>query len=632
MKRASLLFAAVLFTALVAAVSAGARAGGVSITPASGKFPNKNFILSLPAKASLKPGQVSVTENGAPVTGVSVVPESASAGSSARFGVALVVDASDSMQGAPIQAAMSAARAFVAQRAPGQQIAFVTFNSKTNVLLPLTKTSATIAAAIDHAPSLAYGTHMYDSVSSVIKLLSAANLDSASIVLLSDGADTGSANSLQKTLAAARAAHVRIYTVGLHSKKFDPSSLQALAAGANGVYAEAKPSELTGLYHSLGAQLAGQYLVRYQSFAGPKQPVTVRIRVKGIPGVAKSHYDAPPLEQIAIPKTFHRTQFARIVLSPYTAIGVVLACALLAGIALASALTPTHNHLRKRMAEFVSMATPRDDRPAVGGTEGRSGVLGGTERSLESQAWWQNFKEELAIAEIKMPAIEIIALTFIGTIVLILALSVAIGSALFGVLGLAFPFAVRAFLKAKLARRRGEFADQLPDCLQIIASALRGGHSLVGSLSVVVDAAGEPMKSEMARVVQDEALGTPLEDALAVVARRMDNTDLDQLGLVARLQRDTGVSAAEVIDRVTETVRERFELRRLVSTLTSQARMSRWIVTALPVGLLVVISLLNPHYLHPLFTRLSGRALLVAAALLVMGGSLVIKKIVNIKV
>ena len=104
------------------------------------------------------------------------------------------------------------------------------------------------------------------------------------------------------------------------------------------------------------------------------------------------------------------------------------------------------------------------------------------------------------------------------------------------------------------------------------------------------------------------------------------------MGLVARLQRDTGVSAAEVIDRVTETVRERFELRRLVSTLTSQARMSRWIVTLLPVGLLVAISLLNPHYLHPLFSKLSGRLLLVAATLLVIGGSLVIKKIVEIKV
>ena len=268
--------------------------------------------------------------------------------------------------GKAIAAAMNAARAFVAQRAPGQQIAFVTFNSKTNVVLPLTKTgSHDRRGDRPTADPCLRDAHVRQRRHPWSTLLSAANLDSASIVLLSDGADTGSGTSLQKTLAAARAAHVRIYTVGLHSKKFDPSSLQALAAGANGAYAEAQPSELAGLYHSLGAQLAGQYLVRYQSFAGPKQPVTVRIRVKGIPGVAKSHYDAPPLAEIALPKTFHRTQFARLVMSPYTAIGVVLVCALLAGVALASALTPTHNHLRKRMAEFVSMATPREDRPAA---------------------------------------------------------------------------------------------------------------------------------------------------------------------------------------------------------------------------------------------------------------------------
>ena len=624
MKRTALLLVAVLSLALAAAVGASAGSGGVTITPASGTFPNKSFILSLPSKANLKTSQVKVTENGAPVTDVSVVPEDAA--TTSRFGVAVVVDASDSMQGAPIAAAMNAARAFVAQRSPGEQIAFVTFNNKSNVVLPLTKTGATIAAAIDHTPTLAYGTRMYDGVSSVVKLLAAANLDSASVVLLSDGADTGSATSLHKTLAAARAAHVRIFTVGLHSKKFDPSSLQSLASGANGVYAQAeKPSELAGLFHHLGTQLAGQYVVRYQSFAGPKQPVVVRVSVQGQPGVAKSHYVAPPLADIAVPTTFHRTQFGRLIMSPYTAIGVVLACALLAGLALASALTPTHNHLRKRMAEFVSMATPREERPALG--EARTGMLGGTERSLESRAWWKNFKEELEIAEIKMPAIEIVALTIIGTVMAMVILSLAVGSALFGILGLAFPVGVRTYLKAKLARRRGQFADQLPDCLQIIASALRGGHSLVGSLSVVVDAASEPTKSEMARVVQEEALGTPLEDALAEVARRMDNTDLDQLGLVARLQRDTGVSAAEVIDRVTETVRA--GLKWLVS---AKARMSRWIVTMLPVGLLVVISLLNPHYLHPLFSHLSGRILLVGAALLVMGGSLVIKKIVNIKV
>jgi tight adherence protein B len=629
MKRFAPLLAAAATLALAAAVGAGAGSNGISITPATSTFPTKSFILSLPSKAAISASKVKVTENGAPVSGLQVVPESA--GSTAKFGVAVVVDASDSMQGAPIAAAMNATRAFVARRSSGQELSFVTFNSGANVVVPLTTSGSAIAAAVDHTPKLAYGTHMYDSVSSVINQLAAAHLDSASIVLLSDGADTGSKTSLKKTLAAAHAAHIRIYTVGLHSSRFDPSSLQALAAGANGSYAEAeKPSELAGLFDALGVKLAGQYLVRYQSFASPSQPVVVKVSVANQPGIATSKYESPALASIPVPATFHRSQFARIVLSPYTAIGVVLAFALLIGFGVASALTPTHNHLRKRMAEFVSMATPRDERPALGET--RQGMLGGAENSLESTAWWVRFKEDLAIAEIKMPAIEILALTVIGTAVAVVLLTAILGSALFGVLGFVVPFIVRAYLKGKLAHRRKQFADQLPDCLQIISSALRGGHSLVSSLSVVVESASEPTKSEMARVVQEESLGTPLEDAFAIVALRMENSDLDQLGLVARLQRDTGVSAAEVIDRVTETVRERFELRRLVATLTSQARMSRWIVTLLPVGLLVAISLLNPHYLHPLFSKLSGRLLLVAATLLVIGGSLVIKKIVEIKV
>jgi len=629
MKRLAPLFAAAATLALAAAVGAGADSSGISITPATSTFPTKSFVLSLPSKAAINASKVKVTENGAPVTGVQVVPESA--GSTAKFGVAVLVDASDSMQGAPIAAAMNATRAFVARRSSGQELSFVTFNSSANVVVPLSTSNSAIAAAVDHSPKLAYGTHMYDSVSAVISQLAAAHLDSASIVLLSDGADTGSKTSLKKTLAAARAAHVRIYTVGLHSARFDPSSLRALAAGANGAYAEAeKPSELSGLFDALGVKLAGQYLVRYQSFASPSVPVVVKVSVANQPGVATSRYESPALASIPVPATYHRSHFARIVLSPYTAIGVVLAFALLIGFGVASALTPTHNHLRKRMAEFVSMATPREERPALGET--RQGMLGGAETSLESQAWWVRFKADLAIAEIKMPAIEILALTVIGTAVAMVLITLILGSALFGILGLVVPFVVRTYLKGKLAHRRKQFADQLPDCLQIIASALRGGHSLVSSLSVVVESASEPMKSEMARVVQEESLGTPLEDAFALVALRMNNSDLDQLGLVARLQRDTGVSAAEVIDRVTDTVRERFELRRLVATLTSQARMSRWIVTLLPVGLLVAISLLNPHYLHPLFSKLSGRILLVIAALLVMGGSLVIKKIVEIKV
>jgi tight adherence protein B len=113
---------------------------------------------------------------------------------------------------------------------------------------------------------------------------------------------------------------------------------------------------------------------------------------------------------------------------------------------------------------------------------------------------------------------------------------------------------------------------------------------------------------------------------------RMESADLKQVALVAALQRETGGSTAEVLDTVVETVRERQDLRRLVRTLTAAGRASRWIVTALPVALILAIEILNPAYLHPLFAHTSGRILLVFAATLVISGSLVIKRIVNIKV
>jgi tight adherence protein B len=199
-------------------------------------------------------------------------------------------------------------------------------------------------------------------------------------------------------------------------------------------------------------------------------------------------------------------------------------------------------------------------------------------------------------------------------------------------LGFIVPFTVWGVIRRKVEHKRQQFAEQLPDNLAVLASAIRAGHSFVGALSVVVEDAPEPARSEFRRVVADEQLGRPLEDALEVVVVRMNNRDLEQVALVAVLQRETGGSTAEVLERVVETVRERMELRRLVRTLTAAGRMSRWVVSFLPLVLLLAIWILNPSYLDPLTSQTSGRILLVFAALLVICGSLVIKRIVDIKV
>jgi tight adherence protein B len=140
------------------------------------------------------------------------------------------------------------------------------------------------------------------------------------------------------------------------------------------------------------------------------------------------------------------------------------------------------------------------------------------------------------------------------------------------------------------------------------------------------------MKTEMQRVVAEEQLGVPMERSLLVVAERMASADVEQLALVSELQREAGGNAAEVVDRVAETVRERFDLRRLIQTLTMQGRMSRWIVTALPIGIILILQLENPHYLHPLLASTGGKVVFALTALWALAGSFVIKRIVEIEV
>src|SRR5262249_55798599 len=153
------------------------------------------------------------------------------------------------------------------------------------------------------------------------------------------------------------------------------------------------------------------------------------------------------------------------------------------------------------------------------------------------------------------------------------------------VLVVALPVATVYWVRFKLRKVRRDFAEQLPDNLEVLAASLRAGHSLVGGLQVMADDAAEPSRKEFRRVVTDEQLGVPLEETLRRVGVRMANRDMDQVALIALLQRETGGSSAEVIDQVTENIRGRMEVRRLVRTLTAQGRLARWIVSLMPVFL-----------------------------------------------
>jgi tight adherence protein B len=607
--------------AATALVATSVAATGIQLSPTRAQWPKRTFLLSLPSSQRIQSSRVSVTENGQPVYDAKVQPASSAQTS---FGTVLVIDASNSMRGEPIRGAVEAARAFAARRNVNQRLAVLTFNSSDHLVLPFTKSDAKIRGSLSKVPRLAHGTHLYDAAAKAISQIQAAGITGGAVVLLTDGADTGSGIHLDQLTKIAQDAHVRIFTVGLRSRSFEPAALQQLAAATGGAFSEAgSAAALASIFDQLGLKLANEYVVSYASLVKPGAPVRVNVSVKGL-GTAKAAYDAPPLPT----PTFHRPLGDRVWQSWITMLLIALAFAGLIGLALFATLRPPASTVRRRLSDFVSTARPTDEesREALA-----SRIFEETERSLEETRWWRSFKEALELAEVRIPPIQVLA----GTLVLTLFVMWLFGMIIawpMALLGLAVPLAVRAVIVRKIERKRRAFGDQLPDNLDVIASGLRAGHSIVGALALVVNDAPEPSRSEFQRVVADEQLGVPLEDALQVVAQRMKSRDVEQVALVASLQRETGGNSAEVLDRVTESIRERAALRRLVRSLTAQGRMSRWVVSLLPVGLLLVISALNPTYMKPLFTHTSGRVMLAFAATMIVAGSLVIKKIVDIKV
>jgi tight adherence protein B len=223
----------------------------------------------------------------------------------------------------------------------------------------------------------------------------------------------------------------------------------------------------------------------------------------------------------------------------------------------------------------------------------------------------------------------VVLLTAFGTLTTATLLSVLVGSPLVAVPAFVIgPAAVSGIVRVRAGRQRRLFADQLPGHLEAVGSAMRAGHSVFGSIAAMADDATDPTRREFQRAVADERLGGPADAALRPIARRMRSSDVEQLALVAALNQRTGGNMAEVLDVIAAGARERADLRRELRALTAQARLSRVIVTALPVGLLALLTAINPSYVSPLFTTTGGVIVLCIATGLVTGGWFVMRLMV----
>jgi tight adherence protein B len=220
----------------------------------------------------------------------------------------------------------------------------------------------------------------------------------------------------------------------------------------------------------------------------------------------------------------------------------------------------------------------------------------------------------------------------VSVAVVLLAVGLGLGSARLAVVLLAVGAVVAvAYPRLRIRRRRARFAEDLPDALQLISSSLRAGFSMAAAIEAASRHAREPMAGELSRALTLARLGSPLEDGLDDVARRMASQDFAWVVLAVRIQSEVGGNLAEIIDTTVETLRDRIHLAGQVRALSAEGRLSAYILVALPFAIGGWVAWRSPEYAQLLWTTPIGLVLLGGAALLMVVGGLWIRAVIRVE-
>lgn len=221
-------------------------------------------------------------------------------------------------------------------------------------------------------------------------------------------------------------------------------------------------------------------------------------------------------------------------------------------------------------------------------------------------------------------------------VVFVLAAGVVLGSVVTAVTSAVFlgvaaffisPLLARSVLTMRVSRRRKRFEEQFPEALSLIASSLTAGHTFLRSISLMCQESPPPLSEEFARVVNETQLGDPLVDALERMGERLQIRDVDWVVQAIRIQQTVGGRLADLLHTLSDFIRAREEVRREIDVLTAEGRMSAYVLGALPVVLLVMISTTNPGYMEPMFHGWGPVFLLGSAAWAILGFVMIMRMV-----
>jgi tight adherence protein B len=197
------------------------------------------------------------------------------------------------------------------------------------------------------------------------------------------------------------------------------------------------------------------------------------------------------------------------------------------------------------------------------------------------------------------------------------------------VLGTLLPY---FYVRRRIKKRLAAFEEHLPDAIDLMGRAIRAGHPLSSGLKMVADEAAEPIAGEFRRVFEEQRFGMPFDDTLLGLADRVPLVDTRILVTAVLIQREVGGNLAEVLDKISYVIRERFQIRRQLRTYTAQGRLGGAVLGCLPIVLGSAFFVLNPDYMMTLFREPIGHLMMGAAAVMQTIGYLWIRQITNIEI
>jgi tight adherence protein B len=188
------------------------------------------------------------------------------------------------------------------------------------------------------------------------------------------------------------------------------------------------------------------------------------------------------------------------------------------------------------------------------------------------------------------------------------------------------------YVVARKGQRTQAFAHEFPDALDLLVSALRAGLSFSAAMQMVAEESPDPIRTEFAVTVEEQALGLDFREALVNLTRRVDSLDLRFFVTAVVLQRETGGNLAEILENTARLIRDRFRVLGDIKTFTAQGRLTGAILGLLPLAMAAYTLAVSPEYFKSMFESEGGRNALVVAGVMQVLGLLVVRKIVSIKV